>query len=95
MNDENRKLEHEAYVNIRDFIKSKGNHNFELTKDEDGITIENEEFKYKIQKNSQHEFDDTYGLKIFHNDQEIVFIRRPTENGGYYDEFHIKLSNFL
>lgn len=95
MNNQNKILEQEAYVNIRDFIKSEGNHNFILTKDDEGITIENEKFKYKIQRNLQNEFDNTYGLKIFHNNQEIVFIRRPTENGGYYDEFHISLSNFL
>ena len=93
MNDEEIKLEQEAFENIQNFLKSKGNHNFELNLDEEGITLENEKVKYRIEKNHIPLYEGSYKLKIFKDNIPFFFDKRP--NGSTYDELYIKLADML
>ena len=95
MTDEIRKqLENEAYLNIQKLIKNSGEVFFEITKDENGFTLEYEDLKYRIEKNNENVYDDSYGLIIFKDDDEIKFTKRPIPNGASYDEFAILLEKF-
>ena len=93
MNDEEINLEEEAFKNIQSFLRGSGKHNFELSVDDDGITLENEKLKYRIEKNHSPFYEGTYGLKIFRGNDAVFFNKRPSANGTTYDELYTLLTN--